>query len=107
MHQLRRFLPRQYVDWGGSYLVESDPEVRWRDCRVIDISPAGAGVELTDAPWETAEGNHVLIAVHLRGEIRHTGPPRDDRLRIGTQFVDLSDAERDYLSSLTDVEARW
>jgi len=107
IHQLRRLLPRQFVDWGGSYLVESDPEGQWRDCRVIDVSSAGAGMELVDAPWEAAEGSHILIAIHLRGEIRHTGPPQGDRLRIGTQFVDLTDAQRKYLASFTDVEARW
>jgi hypothetical protein len=107
IHQLRRFLPRQFADWGGTYLIEADPERRWRDCRVIDISSAGAGVELIDAPREAAEGGHIFIAVHLRGEIRHTGPPKGNRLRVGTQFAGLTDAERDYLASLTEVEARW
>jgi len=107
IHQLRRFLPRQFADWSGNYLIEDDHERRWRDCRVIDISSAGAGMELVDAPCEAAEGSHILIAVHLRGEIRHTGPPRGDRLRIGTQFVDLTEAQRNYVASFTDVEARW
>jgi len=28
-------------------------------------------------------------------------------VRVGTQFVDLSDAERAYLDSLTELEVRW
>ncbi|MGD0380651.1 MAG: PilZ domain-containing protein [Acidimicrobiales bacterium] len=106
-HQLRRLLPRQFADWGGAYLIEDEPERRWRDCRVIDISSAGAGVELIDAPWEASAGNHILIAVHLRGEIRHTGPSQGDRLRIGTQFVGLTDAQGEALASFESVEARW
>jgi hypothetical protein len=54
-----------------------------------------------------AHGSHIFLAVHLRGEIRHSEQTSGDRLRIGTQFVDLSDAERDYLASLTEIQARW
>ena len=50
IHQLRRFVPRQFADWDGSYLVATDPERRFRDCRVVDISSAGAGIELLDVP---------------------------------------------------------
>jgi hypothetical protein len=45
-HQLRRVLPRHLTDWGGRYMIEGDPDARWRDCRVLDISSAGAGIEL-------------------------------------------------------------
>jgi hypothetical protein len=107
IHQLRRFLPRQFVDWPGSYLVENDAEQRWSDCRVIDISTAGAGLELDDAPAAATEGQRIFVAVHLQAEIRHTRPAKEGRLRVGAQFVDLTDAERVYLASLTKVEARW
>jgi len=107
IHQLRRFLPRQFVDWSGAYLVEHDAEQRWGDCRVIDISTAGAGLELVDAPAAATEGQRIFVAVHLQAEIRHTRPAKEGRLRVGTQFVDLTDAERVYLASLTRVEARW
>jgi PilZ domain len=107
IHQLRRLMPRQFADWQGTYVVEGDPEQRWRDCRVVDISSAGAGVELLDPPTQAAEGSQIFLAVHLRGEIRHTEPSRGNRLRIGAQFIDLTDAERDYLASLTEIQARW
>jgi len=107
IHQLRRFIPRQFADWDGTYLVASDPEKRFRDCRVVDISSAGAGIELVDAPAQLAEGAHLFVAVHLQAEVRHVGAPKDDRVRVGTQFIDLSDAERAYLDSLTELEVRW
>ena len=107
IHQLRRFLPRQFADWRGTYLVESDPERRWRDCRVVDISSAGAGVELLDPPGFPLEGRRIFLAVHLQGEIRHAAPGRFGGLRVGAQFVELSEAEKSYLASLGDVDARW
>jgi len=107
IHQLRRFIPRQFADWDGTYLVADDPERRFRDCRVVDISSAGAGIELLDAPPQIAEGHRLFVAVHLQAEIRHVRPPREDRVRIGTQFVDLTDAERAYLESLNALEVRW
>jgi len=107
IYQLRRFLPRQFVDWSGTYLVEGDAERRWRDCRVIDVSTAGIGLELLDASPEAAEAHRIFVAVHLQAEIRHIRPAKNDHLRVGAQFVDLTDAERAYLHSLTDLDARW
>jgi hypothetical protein len=107
MGQLRRSLPRQFANWGGTYVVESDPEQRWRDCRVIDISSLGAGFELLDAPPEAIEGQRIFVAVHMRGEIRNSRPSKEGRLRVGTQFIDLTDEERVNLASLTELEALW
>lgn len=105
--QLRRLLPRQFADWRGIYLIESDPERRWRDCRVVDISSAGAGVELFDPPEVPLESSRIFLAVHLQGEIRHAGPSRHGGVRVGAQFVELSETEKAYLASLGDIDARW
>jgi len=50
MTELRRRLPRQFADWRGKYAFEGESEESWHDCRVIDISTSGAGLELLDAP---------------------------------------------------------
>ncbi|HTZ08851.1 MAG TPA: PilZ domain-containing protein [Acidimicrobiales bacterium] len=106
--ELRRFLPRQFADWEGTYLVEEDVDRRWRDCRVVDISSAGAGIEIPGAVDEVASGNHVLLRVHLRAQIRHAAPGRGhDTVRVGAQFVDLTEAERTYLASVAKLDARW
>ena len=105
-HELRRFLPRQFADWRGTYLIEDDPDRRWRCCRVVDISSAGAGLELVDAPAEAAEGCRIVVAIHLEGEIRNTAP-KGDRLRVGTQFLNLTDAERAYLDSQERLAVHW
>jgi len=105
--QLRRALPRQFADWGGTYIIESDPDMQWRDCRVIDISSMGAGFELLDAPRQATEGERIFVAVHLRGEIRNARPTHQGRLRVGTQFVDIADEDRVSLRSLTGLDVCW
>ena len=107
MSEIRRLLPRQFADWRGKYAIEGDPAERWRDCRVIDISSAGAGLELADTSAREAAGQRILIAVHLRGEVRNAVPAKNGALRAGVQFVDLSDAERFYLDSLEEIKALW
>jgi PilZ domain len=105
--QFRRFLPRQFVDWLGTYVMEGHLEKPWRNCRVIDVSTTGAGLELADAPEEAVEGRRIFLDVHLLGEIRISGPGRDHRQRVGIQFLGLSQDERTYLESLADLEALW
>ena len=100
-------MPRQVTNWRGKYMIEGDPAERWRDCRVVDVSSAGAGVELLDATPEETEGHQIILAVHLRAMVRNSGPARGEILRVGTQFVDLSAAECAYLSSLAEVDAHW
>jgi hypothetical protein len=106
-HQLRRILPRQSTDWRGMALIEGDPDARWRDCRVIDVSSAGAGLELLQTTPQEAEGQNLILAVHLRAAVKNTGPIRGPILRVGTQFVDLSASETAYLASLAKVDAHW
>jgi hypothetical protein len=105
--QFRRFLPRQFVDWPGTYVIEGHLEKPWRNCRVIDVSTTGAGLELADAPEEAEEGRRIFLDVHLLGEVRNSGPGRDDRQRVGIQFLGLTEGERTYLESLSALEAHW
>jgi len=106
-HELKRFLPRQFANWPGTNMIEGGTDSRWADCRVIDISSAGAGLELHDAGDDATAGGHILVAVHLRGEIRNSRPDRDRGTRVGIQFADLGAAERAYLASLTQLDALW
>jgi PilZ domain len=107
MQQLRRLLPRHFTDWRARYMIEGDPEERWRDCRIVDMSSAGAGLELLDANPEETAGKSIVIALHLRGEVRHAEPAKNQRLRTGVQFVDISEEHRVYLQSLAELEALW
>jgi hypothetical protein len=104
---LRRLLPRQFTDWRGKYRIEGDSDEHWRVCRVVDMSTAGTGLELLDATPEEVEGRRIILAVQLRGDVRYSMPTGTDGLRVGIQFVDLTEAERDYLESLADLHAGW
>ena len=105
--KLRRTLPRLFVNWSATYLIEGNPEGQWHDCRVIDISSVGAGLELLDARPEATEGQRIVVAVQLSGEIRHSQLTDEGHLRVGTQFLGLTDEERVYLTSLTKLDAHW
>jgi hypothetical protein len=107
MEQLRRILPRQFADWRGKYLFEDDPERCWRDCRVLDVSSAGAGLELRGMDTEALIGSRMLLAVHLRGDLRSARPTTAGHLRAGIKFVNLTAGEREYLDSLAELQATW
>ena len=107
MSELRRMLPRQFADWTAKYAFEGGADESWHDCTVVDISSAGAGLELLDADPKEAVGRHIILAVHLRGELRNAVPGRYDAVRAGVQFLGLSRAEHEYLDSLAVLQAKW
>jgi hypothetical protein len=88
-------------------MIDGDPEERWRDCRVLDVTPAGAGLRLVGATPEETAGRRIVLVVRLRGDVRYARPEGNDELRAGVQFVELTNAERIYLQSLADLAARW
>jgi hypothetical protein len=106
--RLRRLLPRQFTDWHGRYMIEDDPEERWRPCRVVDVSTLGAGLELFDTTEEEMAGKSIVLSVDLRGEVRHAVATRtDDGIKVGIQFEDLTDDETSYVKSLVKLQALW
>ena len=104
---LRREVPRERVDWEGQYSIEGDPERRWRPCRVVDISPAGAGLELLETTSEEMLNRPINVLVPLRGNIRHSGSGDKGSRRVGIEFVDLGRAARVYLRSCLKLPVRW
>lgn len=106
-HEQRRLSPRQVTDWRGKYMIESDPEGRWRSCRVIDTSSAGAGLELADATAREIEGRRIILAVQLKVEVRHSREAPNEKLRVGAQFVELTQAEQQYFESLVELDGSW
>ncbi len=107
MSELRRLLPRQFADWSAKYAFEGGPDESWHPCKVIDISSAGAGLELPDAHLDETVGRRLLLAVHLRGELRNARVGRNDGVRAGVQFLGLTRAEHEYLDSLAVLQAKW
>jgi hypothetical protein len=88
-------------------MFEDDPEQRWRDRRVLDVSSAGAGLAIADTDMDEPVGTRIIVAIHLRGEPRNVGSARDEGLRLGIKFVDLTEEEQAYLESLRELQAAW
>ena len=105
--RLRRLLPRQFTDWHGRYMIEDDPDERWRPCRVVDVSTLGAGLELFDTTTEEMADRSIILSVDLRGEVKHAVEARTDGIRVGIQFEDLTEIESDYVRSLVRLQAHW
>src|SRR6202453_819227 len=91
MEQIRRLVPRQFTDWRGKCMFEDDPEQRWRDCRVLDVSSAGAGLTIADVDEDEPVGSRIIVAIHLRGELRNVRSARNEGHRMDIQLVDLTE----------------
>lgn len=73
----------------------------WRACEVIDISVLGLGVTFHHPePWELV-GRRITVdaatagesvTVRLEGEIRNAAPTLEGEVRIGVEFVRLTEA---------------
>ena len=106
-HELRRLIPRQFVGWNGRYVIDGASEQRWQDCRLIDISSAGAGLELVGSTVAEVEGQRIVVSLQLKGETRHSSESAPGRIKVGIEFVELTEAEKAYMASLQKLDARW
>lgn len=114
----RRRVPRQVAGWTGKYVVEGDvPEV-WNECRVADISLIGLGVELFGAvPDRNLLGRNIIIetntptgaslSVRARGTVKNTSPGPEGGVRVGIEFIELTELERSILDALVVMDALW
>jgi hypothetical protein len=101
-HQRRHLLPREAVDEHGRF--EAGDEFG-PDCRVVDISPARAALELLDPTEVDVEGRTIVPLIHLRRHVKHTRTENHHRVRVATEFSDLSDRERTCLTSRRHPQA--
>jgi hypothetical protein len=108
MAQLRRAIPRQPADWPGKYRFRDDPERRWRDCAVSDISTAGGRLRLFHStPDEAASGGQIEVLVQLYGDIRNTVPGKNNDVSVGIEFVGLTDEAESAVQALKSTGTRW
>src|SRR5262249_24885194 len=103
MAKERRRRPRyRAAHWTGRYLF--DGASAWRDCTLVDVSQNGAGFEAymlaTDAvPMREVELELVDRAdptpdpIRLSGRVRHLARSSQGHVRVGMEFVDLSELE--------------
>jgi hypothetical protein len=87
---------------------EDDPDDRpWRDCRIVDMSATGAGVELLGATEKDSVGSRIVVAVQMAGVIRHSQPMGKGPTKVGMEFVVLTDLGRVRMESVRTLGARW
>jgi hypothetical protein len=113
----RRRLPRQPADWPGRYHFEDVPDVLDNSCCVVDISRMGAGVEIFgDSPIDPigrrvsidVEGpSNGSIWIHMEGLVRNASSGPVGGVRIGIEFVGLSEVELAILDALEQMQVAW
>ena len=107
----RRRAPRvNTTAWFGRYVVEDDPQSVSKECRVIDISLLGLGLELFGDMTEDMIGHRLVIhvgalsggSVSLRmvGQVKNLNSNRLGCTRAGLEFTDLSETEREVLKAI-------
>jgi hypothetical protein len=111
----RRRLYRQPAGWTASYQLAGETDAGWRDCRVVDISMFGLGITF-DHPDPSALSGRLIsvnlpgggscVNVRLEGEIKNATLTMSRDLRVGIEFVRLSETEQAItavLSVMSDV----
>jgi hypothetical protein len=111
----RRRLHRQPAGWAASYQLAGEQDGGWRYCRVVDISMLGLGITFDHPdPFTLAgrlvsvnlPGNGSCVNVRLEGEIKNASPTMSRDIRVGIEFVRLSETEQAItavLSVMSDV----
>ena len=117
MELRRRRVPRQPAGWFGKCIVEDDREASWCECRVIDVSIIGAGIEIYGFVHHDLIGRHVTVevqaptgasvSVRFTGEVTNAGAIPGGGVRLGMVFAGLSESEQSILNMLERMDVGW
>ena len=112
----RRRDARQGAGWLGTYMLTAQPMLGWAECRVLDVSSSGVGLELFGPPWPPEDHDAELLVkldpeaesvhgtVELPGVIRNRAASRFGFVRVGVEFVGLTSEERRLVAELVDQQ---
>jgi hypothetical protein len=113
----RRRLPREVAGWRGRFKYKGQPAGCSKECRVIDISLIGAGLELLGTVPEDLLGRELSVVVEtpagasiklkLKGVVRYIGAGRSGGTRVGIEFTGLSETERSIVDVMSHMEIFW
>ncbi|HZP28472.1 MAG TPA: PilZ domain-containing protein [Acidimicrobiia bacterium] len=107
----RRRDPRRLAGWPGFYRLPGQPGAGWAQCRVLDISTSGVGLELFGPPWPP-DGHDAELVVRFDGTgtadvpgvIRNVAASRFGFVRVGVEFTGLTPEARLALDALLEHE---
>ena len=116
--EYRRLAPRIHTPgWSGKCIVEDDPEAGWHECRLVDISLLGLGLEIMGEVPPDVIGHHVVVHVEVGGggsiSLRFSGMVRRLRAgergwtRAGLEFEGLSETEQSVLKVIEHLKIGW
>jgi hypothetical protein len=106
----RRRRPRRAAaDWQGRYRFGG--ATGWRDCELVDVSDGGAGFQAYLLPTDALPFADVELELTDRAEsrpdpfrlaarVRHLARSEAGHVRVGVEFVGLSDLETQLLGML-------
>jgi hypothetical protein len=104
-----RRAPRQPARRIGWCHIAGDAADEQRDCRVVDISELGLGIVL--GPLESSDLVGRLVAVEtpvlgmatnirLEGQVKNAAVETDGSVRLGIEFLGLTDLEQSVVKAL-------
>jgi PilZ domain-containing protein len=105
----RRRVRRQPADWIGICHIDGEFADEPRACRVLDVSELGMGIALDHPSGSTLIGHHIAVETHaegatvivrLEGAVRNAVPIDDHSVRIGIEFVGLTELEESVVKAL-------
>jgi hypothetical protein len=111
----RRRHHRQPAGWAASYRLAGEPVAGWHDCRVVDISMLGLGITFDHPNPSELSGRTIsvnlpgggsCVNVRLEGEIKNATATMSRDIRVGIEFIRLSETEQAItavLSVMSDV----
>lgn len=104
--QLRRSTPRQFTAWRGRYQLAGDPAHHWRECQIVDVSATGAGLLLASATPIEVRNRRLVLSMQMPAMVKNVtdGQPG---VRVGIEFLDISEDERAELQNMSRMGVRW
>ncbi|HLG67003.1 MAG TPA: PilZ domain-containing protein [Acidimicrobiales bacterium] len=112
----RRRFPRQGIGWRGRCILGDDPWAIWIECRAIDISLIGLGIEVfgpvpTDVlgrslTVEVSPPTKPSVGLKLSGPVRHRRPGRHGSVHVGMEISDVSLTEGSATRAVERFETR-
>ena len=106
MDELRRRPRVQTPGWSGRCSMEGT--TYWAECRVVDVSLNGAGLELLERAGDIGIGTRLVfvldsngsVFLRLAGDVRRVDPLVGGAASVGIQFADLSETEMAVLGAI-------
>ena len=105
----RRRVPRHIAGWTGFCHIDDDPADKDWECRVLDISELGVAILLQHPLGVELIGRRISVEspaastsvnIRLEGDVRNAVPVGDDAVRLGLEFVGLSELEQTVVRAL-------